>query len=305
MATAMKHDYSINNWLFETDGKHPACYPSYLGRREFSYTLDNDIYVHFQSFNSAAEFENSIKDKCSFKIDIGPVYNFDVRSCCDLYNSISAITSELRGKWQENRRSSSVKEDINVVRWEQLKQLLQSGKYKAQRLHRCVEEIAFSFTYPRLDMEVSKHMNHLLKAPFCVHPQTGRVCVPIDPNHCEVPGQLFASLPVLLSLLEELNREGLTTDVEGEWNKTSLGSAIRLFRFSFLQPYWKLASVQYDLLYWLRTSQINPGSKNGNLAKEHPSNSGSSDTIIGNSVEQTLMPAMLSSPPSKSHLLKH
>ena len=72
------------------DGKHPGCDASYFGRREFSYTLENDIYLRFQSFNSAAELENSIKDKCPFKIDIGPVYSVDVRFCrCSLIKILS------------------------------------------------------------------------------------------------------------------------------------------------------------------------------------------------------------------------
>lgn len=62
------------------DGKHPGCDHSYSGRREFSFTLDNDIYLRFQSFNTASELENAIKEKCPFKIDIGPAYSVDVRS---------------------------------------------------------------------------------------------------------------------------------------------------------------------------------------------------------------------------------
>lgn len=36
-----------------------------------------------------------------------------------------------------------------------------------------MEDIILQYTYPRIDAEVSKHRNHLLKAPFCVHPGTG------------------------------------------------------------------------------------------------------------------------------------
>lgn len=65
-------------WMsYGNDGKHPACDQSYFSRREFSFTLENDIYLRYQSFNNVVQLENSIKEKCPFKIDIGPVYSVD------------------------------------------------------------------------------------------------------------------------------------------------------------------------------------------------------------------------------------
>nr|XP_017232917.1 PREDICTED: DNA primase small subunit-like [Daucus carota subsp. sativus] len=398
----------IFRWMsYGTDGKHPGCDQSFFGRREFSFTLDNDIYLRFQSFNSASDMENAIREKCPFKIDIGPVYSVDpakrhayaqagdnvftpverelvfdidmtdyddVRYCCsgadvcldcwplmtiaikvldtslrddfgfnhilwvfsgrrgvhcwvcdakarrlnneqraavadyfrvykgtenshrkvslmgqalhpflarsytnvlkdfferkllssqqllsdERYEKIldmipdEGITSDLRGKWQDNRRSSMAKEDINIFRWDQLKHLLQSGKQKAPGLRRCVEEIVFSYAYPRIDMEVSKHMNHLLKAPFCVHPKTGRVCVPIDPDHCEEFDP--TTVPTLSKLLGEINM-GLRTAGDNEWDATSLGQSVRYFRSSFLQPLLKSCKEEIESSYIAKKEQ--------------------------------------------------
>ncbi|QHO49669.1 DNA primase small subunit [Arachis hypogaea] len=377
----------LYRWMsYGNDGKHPACDSSYLGRRKFSYTLDNDIFVRYNTFNSAAELENSIKDNLNvlqpahrnasagdnvltpvereliFDIDMSD-YD-DVRYCCsgadvclncwplmivavkvidtslrddfgfrhilwvysgrrgvhcwvcdrkarrltneqraavadyfrvykeneNNYKKVSlmgqvlhpflarsytevlkeyfetklltsqnllsskeryekilemipdqSIASELRGKWQESRRSSSAKEDINIVQWEQLKQLLQK--------HKCVEEIVFTYTYPRLDMEVSKHMNHLLKAPFCVHPKIGRVCVPINPNNCEEFDP--TTVPTLIQLLEELNREGLRSDVEG-----GLFDTLTILRRNWKAPIMRNYSSRRICLVGSLTSMI-------------------------------------------------
>lgn len=71
-----------------------------------------------------------------------------------------------------------------------------------------MEDIILQYTYPRIDAEVSKHRNHLLKAPFCVHPKTGRICVPVDPERIdEFDPELVPTVGLLLRELDATTAE--------------------------------------------------------------------------------------------------
>ena len=71
-------------------------------------------------------------------------------------------------------------------------------------LKAALEDVILQYTYPRLDAEVSKHRNHLLKAPFCIHPKTGRVCVPVDPETIDDFNP--ETVPTVFQLLKELDK---------------------------------------------------------------------------------------------------
>ena len=154
------------------------------------------------------------------------------------------VKQNLMSKWKKAKTTPAEK-------WEEVKMHLEvfykkssGGGKSATKLSRedrykleCWPvEIVFRYTYPRLDINVSKMQNHLLKSPFCVHPKTGRVCVPIrvqDVDHFDP----FA-VPTLPQLMQELD-EYQGPDVTQDWQKTSLRPYFEPFQREFLDPMWK------------------------------------------------------------------
>lgn len=94
-----------------------------------------------------------------------------------------------------------------------------------------VEEIMFQYVYPRLDINVSKGLNHLLKSPFCIHPKTGRVCVPLNVD--KIDDFDPEKVPTISQLLQELDaakKAGHESKDAKEYMLTSLRDGIHLFR---------------------------------------------------------------------------
>ncbi|KIJ58249.1 hypothetical protein HYDPIDRAFT_34364 [Hydnomerulius pinastri MD-312] len=131
----------------------------------------------------------------------------------------SSIVKTLRSGWSQDPSRPSTQ------KWHELKAEVEktvAGNEKTKenientRLFGALEDVILQYTYPRLDAEVSKHRNHLLKAPFCVHPKTGRVCVPVDPANVDRFDP--RGVPTVAQLLRELDNAGEGAD----WEKTSL-----------------------------------------------------------------------------------
>ncbi|MCJ1403379.1 hypothetical protein MMC11_006602 [Xylographa trunciseda] len=145
------------------------------------------------------------------------------------------LNDALRKKWDSapGRSSSSKWADIDSLAKAGVSRTLES-----KALLEAKKDIILEYTYPRLDVEVSKKLIHLLKSPFVIHPKTGRVCVPIDPKKLERFDPL--GVPTVTELLGEIDEwdalKGKKEELEGEvkklqdYEKTSLKPYVEYFK---------------------------------------------------------------------------
>lgn len=107
----------------------------------------------------------------------------------------------------------------------------------SRKLRNIIEEIQLGTMYPRLDINVTKGFNHLLKAPFCIHPATGKVCVPFNVGIAAKFDP--TTVPTIVQLLHEINafddKLNKTQDVPEEkarikdYKKTSMFKGVIVF----------------------------------------------------------------------------
>lgn len=86
---------------------------------------------------------------------------------------------------------------------------------------------------------MSKGLNHLLKSPFCVHPKTGKICIPFNAN--VVDKFDLDKVPTIMTLIEEINAYDVRDKAEEEtydlnkkrikdYKKTSLNKSLHVFQ---------------------------------------------------------------------------
>ena len=143
-----------------------------------------------------------------------------------------ALNDSLRKKWDSAPGRSS------ASKWADIDALAKTGASRnldGKALLEAKQDIVLEYTYPRLDVEVSKKLIHLLKSPFVVHPGTGRVCVPIDVKKVDRFDPL--GVPTVTELLGEIDAwdsaDGKVENPEHriqDYEKTSLKPYVEYFK---------------------------------------------------------------------------
>ncbi|GAB0099336.1 hypothetical protein DMENIID0001_151920 [Sergentomyia squamirostris] len=129
---------------------------------------------------------------------------------------IAEIPDEIN---KENLREiiRNVQDCGSCVVWSAFCAFVDSLDVELQKDIDLIGSIQIYMLYPRLDVNVTKGVSHLLKTPFSIHPDTLKVAIPFDPdkiNHFNT--ETVPTLPILCREIEDCVSKGVPV------NKVSL-----------------------------------------------------------------------------------
>ncbi|KAJ0180442.1 hypothetical protein K1T71_003846 [Dendrolimus kikuchii] len=90
-----------------------------------------------------------------------------------------------------------------------------------RKIRYLIEEIKIQYCYPRLDVNVTKGFNHLLKSPFSIHPKTGKVSIVFKPKNAK--SMKLDEIPTLYSLLDD-------SSPDNALHQTNMRTAVKNFQ---------------------------------------------------------------------------
>ncbi|KFV71818.1 DNA primase small subunit, partial [Dryobates pubescens] len=152
-------------------------------------------------------------------------------------STVSAVSLDRCSQHRELLQAEFPKKRDSVQRWELLKSKMERTRRApgAGKSSPCYGdwEVMLQFCFPRLDINVSKGVGHLLKSPFSVHPKTGRISVPLDLQRLD-QFDPFA-VPTISSLCHEL--DAASGDGEQDSGETEPKRRVRDYKRTSLAPY--------------------------------------------------------------------
>jgi DNA primase small subunit len=179
---------------------------SVIGTKDFSYpSIKNSYKIIAKYFNLVLEEQNFLSDPKHIE------------------RMVYFIKDESK---KTQAKAYLMSNDSAANRWNQFCSI--AGENAVTRL-------MYTYMYPRLDINVSKGFNHLLKSPFCIHPSTGNICTPLtmrlldqfDPSNAPTVYKLLNSFD---AKMKECKTEEEKEYVRAHpWEKTDGSEYYRVF----------------------------------------------------------------------------
>ncbi|NXO05211.1 PRI1 primase, partial [Rhinopomastus cyanomelas] len=158
---------------------------------------------------------------------------------CEEKSAVSAVSLDCCSQHREPLRAEFPKKKDSVQRWELLKGKMERTRPGTGKVAPCYAdwEVMLQCCFPRLDINVSKGVGHLLKSPFSVHPKTGRISVPLDLQRLD-QFDPFA-VPTISDLCHELDAASDNGEQE-DGGETEPKRRVRDYKRTSLAPYVRL-----------------------------------------------------------------